>query len=68
MTSCEVGIGIDDAFVISGAFDATDAELSIPDRMAKAIQRVPWPSAMPRELVSSFLLSRRLVKQGFDSF
>eukprot|EP00435_Cladocopium_sp_Y103_P023434 s1754_g5.t1 len=35
-----VGIGIDDAFVISGAFDATDPSLSFPERMEKAIQRV----------------------------
>ena len=39
-----MGIGIDDAFVISGAFDATDEKESIPDRMEKAIQRVSWPS------------------------
>jgi len=35
-----VGIGIDDAFVISGAFDATDPSLGFPERMEKAIQRV----------------------------
>ena len=35
-----VGIGIDDAFVISGAFDATAKVESVPERMEKAIQRV----------------------------
>ena len=35
-----VGIGIDDAFVICGAFDATDPSLGFPERMEKAIQRV----------------------------
>jgi predicted RND superfamily exporter protein len=35
-----VGIGIDDAFVISGAFDATDPSLGFRERMEKASQRV----------------------------
>ncbi|CAJ1333268.1 unnamed protein product [Effrenium voratum] len=35
-----VGIGIDDAFVIAGAFDATDTSLSIPIRVEKAMERV----------------------------
>ncbi|CAJ1403475.1 unnamed protein product [Effrenium voratum] len=35
-----VGIGIDDAFVIAGAFDATDTSLSIPVRVENAMQRV----------------------------
>eukprot|EP00403_Amphidinium_massartii_P048273 CAMPEP_0178464984 /NCGR_PEP_ID=MMETSP0689_2-20121128/51122_1 /TAXON_ID=160604 /ORGANISM="Amphidinium massartii, Strain CS-259" /LENGTH=788 /DNA_ID=CAMNT_0020091899 /DNA_START=162 /DNA_END=2525 /DNA_ORIENTATION=- len=35
-----VGIGIDDAFVITNAYDATDASLPIPDRIELAMNRV----------------------------
>jgi len=35
-----VGIGIDDAFVITSAFDATDESLPVEDRIEKAMQRV----------------------------
>jgi len=35
-----VGIGIDDAFVITNAFDKTDAKLPIPDRIEQAMQRI----------------------------
>ena len=52
-----VGIGIDDAFVISGAFDAIDPSLSIPDRIEKAMQRVGVSITLTKVTsISSFLL------------
>ena len=52
-----VGIGIDDAFVISGAFDATDPDLSISDRMEKAVRRVGVSITLTKiTSLASFLL------------
>ena len=57
-----VGIGIDDAFVISGAFDAADKTLSIPDRMGKAIERVGVSITLTKlTSLASFLLGTTCV-------
>eukprot|EP00913_Durusdinium_trenchii_P031973 g29946.t1 len=57
-----VGIGIDDAFVISGAFDAADKTLSIPDRMGKAIERVGVSITLTKlTSLASFLLGATCV-------
>ena len=64
-----VGIGIDDAFVISGAFDATDKSLNIPDRIEKAVQRVGVSITLTKVTsISSFLLGATCVFPSVQYF
>jgi len=64
-----VGIGIDDAFVISGAFDATDKSLNIPDRIEKAVQRVGVSITLNKVTsISSFLLGATCVFPSVQYF
>jgi len=64
-----VGIGIDDAFVISGAFDAVDPSLSIPDRIEKAMQRVGVSITLTKVTsISSFLLGATCVFPSVQYF
>ena len=64
-----VGIGIDDAFVISGAFDAIDPSLSIPDRIEKAIQRVGVSITLTKVTsIASFLLGATCVFPSVQFF
>ncbi|CAE7278279.1 NPC1 [Symbiodinium natans] len=52
-----VGIGIDDAFVISGAFDALDPSEGIPERIEKAMRRVGVSITLTKVTsIASFLL------------
>jgi len=52
-----VGIGIDDAFVLCGAFDATPKSMTYPDRIELAVQRVGVSITLTKVTsLASFLL------------
>eukprot|EP00435_Cladocopium_sp_Y103_P023066 s1763_g5.t1 len=57
-----VGIGIDDAFVICGAFDGTPKTMSYPDRIELAVQRVGVSITLTKlTSLASFLLGATCV-------